>query len=179
MLNVYVLLGAKTTRASGNTSAEGSDSGKLLVGRLALADQQRIFVNGNEAPTGTSIFSGMRLQSPLGVNAVVQLGELGQVSLEPSTDLTLDFSNGHVAVTVASGEATLTTNDGVEGTLTAADGNVMKSEGTKASVLSTSARASAAKMSGKRKAAWIIIPVVAVIIIIAIVVADDDNNSPA
>lgn len=176
MLNVYVLMGARTSQASTNTP-EVSSSSKLLVGRLALADQQSIFVNGNEARTGTSIFSGMRLQSPDGVNAVVQLGALGHINLESSTDLTLDFSNARVAVTVASGNATLTTKEGVEATLTAPDGNIMKSVGTRGSVLSTNSAAAAA-MSGKKKAA-IIIPIVAAIVIIAIVVADDDDESPS
>ena len=177
MLNVYVLMGAKTSRASTNT-VEKTNSGKLLVGRLSLADQQTIYVNGNEAHTGTSIFSGMRLQSPVGVNAVIQLGALGQINLEPSTDLTLDFSTGRVAVTVSTGGATLTTNDGVEGTLTGADGNVMKSEGTKASMLSTNASATPAKMSGKRKALWWVFGIAAVVIITVVAIEVSDDESP-
>jgi hypothetical protein len=175
MLSVSVLAGAGTSKAS--TTTELISSGPLLVGRLALADQQSIFVNGTEARTGTSIFSGMRLQSPDGVNAAVQLGKLGHINLEPSTDLTLEFAEGRVAVTVAAGHATLTTRDGVEGVLTAADGNVMKSVGAKGTVLSSNSAATAAKMSNGRKAAWIIAGVAAVVII-AVVVATDDDDSP-
>ena len=175
MVNLFVLMGARTTRASTNATPEISSS--LLVGRLALADQQAIFVNGNEARTGTTIFSGMRLQSPVGVNAAVQLGALGNISLEQNTDLTLDFSSGRVAVTVSSGDATLTTKDGVVGSITAADGKVLNSNGSKAAVLSTNASAAAAKMSSKKKAGiWI--AVAAAVIIIIIVIAVSDNESP-
>ena len=176
MLSVSVLAGAGTSKAS--TTTEVISSGSLLVGRLALAEQQSIFVNGTEARTGTSIFSGMRLQSPDGVNAVVQLGKLGQINLEPSTDLTLEFAEGRVAVTIAAGDATLTTKDGVEGVLTAADGNVMKSVGVKGTVLTSNSTATAAKMSNGRKAAWILAGVAAVVII-AVVVATDDDDSPS
>lgn len=179
MLNLYVMMGARTSKASTNTSAGEVNSGKLIVGRLSLADQQKIYVNGNEAPAGTSIFSGMRLQSPAGVNAVVQLGALGQVSLDPGTDLTLDFSTGNVAVNVAAGGATLTTNEGVSGSLTSADGTVTRSEGTKASVLSTNPSAAAAKMSKNRKAFWWILGASAVIAIIVIAVVVNDDDSPS
>lgn len=179
MLNIYVMMGVRTSQASTNTTSENSNSGKLLVGRLSLADQQTIFVNGNEARTGTSIFSGMRLQSPTGVSAAVQLGALGQISLEPNTDLTLDFSTGHVAVSVAAGGATLTTNDGVEATLTGADGNVLKSNGTNAAVLSTNSAAAAAKMSGRRKALWWILGITAVVVITIVAVEISDDDSPS
>jgi hypothetical protein len=176
MLSVYVLMGAPVSKASTNSSADLSSS-KLLVGRLSMADQQVIFVNGNEARTGTTIFSGMRLQSPTGVSASVQLGALGQLNLDPGADVTLDFSDGRVSVKVAAGDVTLTTNDGVEATVTTSDGNVLKSENSKAAVLSTSA-AAAPKMSSSRKALWWIIGIGATIAIIWIAVEVSDDDSP-
>ncbi len=179
MLNIYVLMGAPTSRASTSPSAGEATSNKLMVGRLALADQQSIFVNGNEARTGTTIFSGMRLQSPAGVNALVQLGSLGHVDLEPGSDLTLDFTSAYVSVKVAAGAATLTTNDGVNAMVTSPDGKVAMSEGTKAAVLSSAGSLPAAKMSNKAKALWIIIPIAVVVTIIIVVVATDDDDSPS
>ena len=174
VINVYVLFGAPVSKAS-TTEATSS---RLLVGRLALADQQTIFVNGNEARTGTTIFSGMRLRSPAGVNAMVQLGAIGQLNLDAGADLTLEFSAGHVAVKVTSGDATLTTNDGVEATLTSSDGSVLTSENNKAAVLSTSA-AAAPKMSHERKVVWWIVGVGAAIAIIWIAIEVSDDNSPS
>jgi hypothetical protein len=140
-----------------------------------------MYVNGNQAGSGTTVFSGMRLQTPAGVDAVVQLGALGHLAIEPNTDLLLDFSTGRVEVKVASGDVTLATNDGVNGALTTADGRTLRSENAKAAVL-TSANGvttpAARRLSGKQKAA-IIIPIVAAIVIIAIVVADDDDESPS
>ena len=176
MFNVYIMTGARTSRAATAPGADTATANKLFVGRLALSNDQSILVNGNNAVTGTTIFSGMHLQSPEGVNAVVNLGTLGQLNLEPNTDLTLDFSSARVEVRVTSGDATLMTNEGVNATLMSASGEALRSEG-KAGVLSTTPRA-AAKMSGKKKAA-IIIPIVAAIIIIAVVVATNgDDNSP-
>lgn len=173
LLSVSFLMGTTTSRASTNSSL-------LLVGRLALAGEQSMYVNGNQAGSGTTVFSGMRLQTPAGVDAVVQLGALGHLNMEPNTDLLLDFSTGRVEVKVATGDVTLATNDGVNGALTTADGRMLRSEGAKAAVLMSANGAvpAARRLSGKQKAA-IIIPIVAAIVIIAIVVADDDDESPS
>jgi hypothetical protein len=176
MFNVCVLFSAGTTRAASNTGEVTSN--KLLVGRLAVAERQSIYVNGNEAGAGTSIFSGMRLQAPEGVNAAVQLGSLGRLTIEPNTDLTLDFTSSNVEVKVTSGEATLTTNTGISGTLTTADGNVLRSDGAKTATL-MSKNSGARALTKNQKAAAIILPIVAAVIIIAIVVAQDDDESPS
>lgn len=181
MLNVFVMTGARVSRAATNSGAVEGTANKLFVGRLTLANGQAILVNGNNAVTGTTIFSGMRLQSPDGVNASVQLGTLGQLSFEPNTDLTLDFSGSGIEVRVAAGNATLTSNDGVNAVLTGADGQALRSAG-KATTLSTKPRAAAAgwdQWSNKKKAAAIIIPAAIVITIIAIVVATNDDDSPS
>jgi hypothetical protein len=180
MLNVFIMTGARASRAATSSGTVEATANKLFVGRLALPDGQSILVNGTDAMTGTTIFSGMRLQSPDGVNASVQLGTLGQLSFEPNTDLTLDFSGSGVEVRVAAGNATLTSNDGVNAVLTGADGQALRSEG-KAATLSTKPRAVAKwdDWSNRKKAAAIIIPVAAAIVIIAIIVTRDDNNSPS
>ena len=180
MFNVYIMTGARTSRAATLPGAGEATANNLFVGRLTLADDQSILINGNNAGTGATIFSGMHLQSPDGVNAVVQLGTLGQLRLGPNTDLTLDFSSAGVDVKVAAGDATLMSNEGVNAMLTGADGNVLRSEG-KATTLSTKPKPRAAgwdEWSSKKKAAAIIIPVAAAIIIIAIVATNGDDNSP-
>lgn len=178
MFNVYIMTGARTSRAATLPGAVEATANKLFVGRLTLADDQSILVNGNDAVTGTTIFSGMHLQSRDGVNAVVQLGTLGQLSLGPNTDLTLDFSSAGVEVKVAAGDATLMSNEGVNAILTGADGTTLRSEG-KATTLSTKPRpADWDHWSRRKKAAAIIIPIAAAIIIIAIVATNGDDNSP-
>jgi hypothetical protein len=179
MLNVFIVTGARASRAATNSGAVEATANKLFVGRLALAGDQTILVNGNNAVTGTTIFSGMRLQSPDGVNASVQLGTLGQLSFEPNTDLTLDFSGANVEVRVAAGNATLMSNEGVNAMLTGADGKSYRSEG-KATTLRTKPRAADwDDWSNKKKAAAILIPAAVAITIIAIVVSRDNNNSPS
>lgn len=182
MLNLCVLYGAGTSRAATGTSASEASSAKLLTGRLTVAEQQTIFVNGNVAGAGTTIFSGMRLQTPEGVNATVQLGALGLVNIEPASDLTLDFTNNTVAVSISAGDAALTTTKDVAGTVTTSDGRVLKSENSKAGTLAsktTKARRGWDDWSDGEKAAAILIPAAIAAVIIIIVVADDDDESPA
>lgn len=182
MLTVFVMTTASNANASTNPNAAGAASNMLLVGRLSMADEQSIYVNGNQATNGTTIFSGMRLQSPDGVNAVVRLGSLGQLSFDPNTDLTLEFTNSLVQVKVASGTAMLTTNAGVAGVLTSPDGTVSRSDGATAATLTTAYATMpkpAAKMSNRARALWIILPIAAAVTIIAIVAANDDNDSPS
>jgi hypothetical protein len=182
LLNLCVLFGAGTSRAATSPGASETSSSKLLVGRLNVAEQQSVFVNGNVAGAGTTIFSGMRLQTPEGVNATVQLGALGQLSIEPGSDLTLDFSNSRVDVKIAAGDAALTTTKDVTGTLTTSDGRVLKSENSKAGTLAsktTKARRGWNDWSDGEKAAAILIPAAIAAIIIIVVVADDDDESPA
>lgn len=177
LLNVFVLAGASTTKA--NTSAGEVTANKMLAGRLSLASEQSMFVNGNQAVAGTTIFSGMRLQTPEGVDAAVQLGALGSIKIEPQSDLTLEFSNGSVEIKVMAGDVALTTNAGVNGTLTTADGRILRSNKALAGTLTSSNKTKAARALSKgQKAALIILPIVAAIIIIAVVVHDDDDESP-
>lgn len=179
MWSVFITTGARTSRAATDSDAVKATASKLFVGRLVLAGEQSIMVNGNNAVTGTTIFSGMRLQSSDGVNASVQLGTLGQLSFEPNTDLTLDFTASSVEVRVASGNATLMSNEGVDAVLTGTDGVALRSSG-KAATLTTRKRAAGwDDWSNKKKAAAIIIPAAIAITIIAIVVATNDDNSPS
>jgi hypothetical protein len=86
-----------------------------VLGRLVTTSNRPILVNGGAAATGTVIVSGARLATPAGSLATVQLANVGTVSIAPSSIVTLDFDATNVTVKVASGDATLTTADGVKG----------------------------------------------------------------
>lgn len=86
-----------------------------VLGRLVTTSNRPILVNGGEAATGTVIVSGARLITPAGSLATVQVANVGTVSIAPSSIVTLDFDATNVTVKVASGDATLTTADGVKG----------------------------------------------------------------
>jgi hypothetical protein len=88
-----------------------------LFGRLVANSDSVIIVNGNEARTGTTVFSGASLRTPAGVAASVQLGSLGVLDISPGTTLNLSFDEGSVAVDVSTGQAFLVTAEGISGSV--------------------------------------------------------------
>jgi hypothetical protein len=115
VMQLYVMAGPAV---SAKTGAPASP----FVGMLKLQGNQSILVNGNNAVSGTTIFSGSQLQTPEGVQGTVQLGEAGSLHISPNTSLTLTFDNQNVDVQVASGHAFLTTKPGVKGNVVTPDG---------------------------------------------------------
>ncbi len=104
-----------------------------LTGKLKTRDNKQISVNGNRVSTGTTVVSGARVETPEGVGATIDLGVLGRVDLAPQTSMTLTFGAARVAVNLSSGYVVLTTNKGVEGTVTDASGKVVATDATKTS----------------------------------------------
>lgn len=121
--NVYVFASGAVV-SSGKNSSEASAS-KVLLGKLITSSNRPIMVNGGEAITGTTILSGAQLTTPATNVATVQLDSLGSVTISPQSSVTLNFDRTSVTVKVASGYATLTTVEGVKGTVIGADGNVV------------------------------------------------------
>jgi hypothetical protein len=175
---IYVLANAGTTAATSAPTA-------LVFGRLNLSGNKLILVNGNEADTGMTIFSGAQLQTPEAVEATVQLGPAGHLDIAANSSLTLKFDSSSVDVYVTAGSALLSTNAGFTGTITTADGKVERSDPSTASVIGGvpvgAASRAAAKLTKEEKAAFIIIPIAIAAIIILVAASndsDDDNVSP-
>jgi hypothetical protein len=117
VINVYVFAaGAIVPKASESASA------KVLLGKLVTTSNRPIIVNGAEAITGTIILSGAQLTTPAASLATVQLDTLGTVTVAPKSNVTLTFDSKNVAVRIISGDATLSTVDGVKGTVLDANG---------------------------------------------------------
>jgi hypothetical protein len=113
VVNVFVF-------ANGATLA--SSNSQVLLGKLITMSNRPILVNGGEAITGATIISGAELTTPAGRIATVQVEKLATVSIAPSSSVTLSFDSKSVTVKVASGDATLTTAEGVKGTVIGANG---------------------------------------------------------
>ncbi len=112
--NVYVF-------ASG-TIAGSSKNANALLGKLITNSNRPVLVNGGDAITGTIILSGAQLVTPAAGGATVQLDKLGSVSIAPSSNVTLAFDLKNVTVKVFSGNAMVTTVEGVKGTVLGPDG---------------------------------------------------------
>lgn len=98
------------------------------TGRLTTRGNNPISLNGNRTHSGTTVLSGSELQTPAGVEASVQLGRLGHLSLDPETSLKLNFDDSSIDVTLSSGSATLTTNEGFNGSITTPDGETERTD---------------------------------------------------
>lgn len=88
-----------------------------VQGRLTTSGDNPVSVNGNNAKTGETIFSGQQIQTPAGTSATVELPGLGSVEIAPGSNITLTFSAGKISVVVISGCVTLRASDGVTGTV--------------------------------------------------------------
>jgi hypothetical protein len=119
IVNVYVFAAGAIVPKE---AASESVSSKMLLGRLVTMSNRPIIVNGAEAITGTIILSGAELTTPAASLATVQLDNVGTVTVAPSSSIVLNFDSKSVAVRIVSGDATLSTADGVKGTVIGANG---------------------------------------------------------
>jgi hypothetical protein len=88
-----------------------------VQGRLSTTGDNPVSVNGNNARTGETIFSGQRIATPAGTQATVDLPGLGSLDINRSSDVTLTFGEGRIGVVVLSGCVELETVKGVTGTV--------------------------------------------------------------
>ena|SRR2546421_391309 len=139
--------------ADGLKAAPAAQAGQL-TGRLTTRGNNPVTVNGNSAKSGETIFSGQQIQTPDGVGATIQLGQLGRVDIAPNTNLTLTFTDGRINVNLASGCVILATNRGVNGTI-AAQGTTQQTDSAKGGALDicTGATPGAAPIAGQGAAA--------------------------
>jgi hypothetical protein len=122
--NVYVFANGAMSSVK---NANEAGSAKVLLGKLITMSNRPILVNGGEAITGTIILSGAQLITSAASLATVQLDSLGTVMIAPNSNVTLTFDLKSVTVKVASGDATLTTSEGVKGTVISPDGTAANS----------------------------------------------------
>jgi hypothetical protein len=87
------------------------------IGKLRTRDNKPVNINGVQASTGASIFSGAEIECPEGVGATIELTTLGRIDISPKAKLVITFADGSVHVELTSGCVVLTTNKGVDGTV--------------------------------------------------------------
>ncbi len=131
LAQVYVNANLATKSAAAKTEA----TTLARTGKLITRGNHPISLNGNRTSSGTTVLSGSELLTPAGVGASVQLGRNGHLTLAPETSLTLDFDDASIDVTLNSGYATLTTNEGIRGSITMPDGKTVRNDATKLSTI--------------------------------------------
>ncbi len=115
------------------TSIAPSSATLKGTAKLLTRGDQAISINGNEATSGMTVFSGAQLLTPEDVGATVRIEGLGQLDLAPDTNASLKFDSNQVNVSLAGGYAVLTTNKNIDGLITTAEGVVARTDAAKGS----------------------------------------------
>jgi hypothetical protein len=144
--NVSTIIGTKSGLAvlrSGTvvnevTAGENGVAGVVpppqqFIARLTTTGNQPITVNGAAAASGANLLTGATIETPASVGATIDLGSLGELEIEPNTQLTLDFDhNGNlVKINLKRGCVRLRTKGNVNGEIETADGVKTKSDSKK------------------------------------------------
>jgi hypothetical protein len=115
VLQVYAAGGFALAAPEAGTVAPSSP--RQTQGRLTTTGDGAVSVNGNNARTGDTVFSGQQIRTPAGTAATVQLPGLGSVEVRPGSDVTLTFGEGGINVVVLGGCVRLSADAGVTGTI--------------------------------------------------------------
>ncbi len=114
------------------TSTAFAQVSPKLVGQLSVRGQ--VTLNGINATSGATVFGGSQIKTGANGSAIISLGKMGQVDLEPESELTLRLEAGIIGGHLRSGRATISAPIGVAVNLATMDG-VAVADGKRASVL--------------------------------------------
>ncbi|PYT01926.1 MAG: hypothetical protein DMF63_03590 [Acidobacteria bacterium] len=82
----------------------GKAAGELAVsGKSINGEAPFVFVNGELARSGRSVFSGSTITTSESTNAVINLSKLGKIELAPNTVLNLTFDANGISGALTSG----------------------------------------------------------------------------
>jgi hypothetical protein len=98
------------------------------LGRLVTRGNQPVTVNGNSVVSGATIPSGATISTSDGVGATINLGPLGSVELAPNTEVTIEYSDGRIKVTVIQGCLILRNKKGTYAEIDTAQGKVASND---------------------------------------------------
>lgn len=89
-------------------AAPGKAAGELTVsGKNVNGESPFVLVNGENARSGRSVFSGSTITTPENASAVMNLGKIGKIELAPATSLTLTFDEKGIFGDLTSGKVTV------------------------------------------------------------------------
>lgn len=154
-----------------------------FIARLTTTGNQPITINGASAVTGANLVTGAVIETPASVGATIDLGSLGELEIDPNTQLTLDFDHNAntVKANLKRGCLRLRTKDKVNGEIETADGVKTKSDSKKRTAVCYLVAASTSNdgLSGGAIAAIIAAIGGGAAVVIWALTKDDDVVSPA
>src|SRR5437667_8226107 len=86
VLQAYAL----PVRQPANDGNSAVPQGATLSGRLTTGGNKPISLNGGNARSGDTVFSGQSIQTPAGVGASVTIPGIGRVDIAPNSKLTFN-----------------------------------------------------------------------------------------
>lgn len=79
----------------------------IITGKNVNGQNPFVRVNGEMAQSGRSVFSASTIATPENANAVVNIGKLGKIELEPNTILSLSFDEKGISGNLTAGRVTV------------------------------------------------------------------------
>lgn len=152
-----------------------------FIARLTTTGGQPITINGASAASGANLLTGAVIETPAGVSATINLGSLGEIEIEPGSELTLEFDHtgNTVKVNLRRGCAKLRTNQNVSGQIDTPDGKSTKTDSNKrrAAACYAAAGSGASDGGGLGTGAWVAIgAAISGAVIAAIILTRDDDT---
>lgn len=94
-----------------------------VSGEITVTGQ--VTVNGKAAVSGATIFSDSTITTAAGSSAVVSLGKLGRVEVQPDSTMTLRFSDGSIVATLDQGRVRVSSSAGIATTVATKHGTAI------------------------------------------------------
>lgn len=108
--------------------ASPKTAGELLVSGSGISGEApTVFVNGETARSGRSVFSSSTIVTPENASAVVSFGKLGKVEIAPNSAFTVNFDDKTLSGDLTAGKLTV---------LTAAEGVSVRTQNNAVKILS-------------------------------------------
>ncbi len=103
-LSVAIIATYSTVALAGSDKVAGEIS---ISGKTANGENLFVKINGENAQSGRSIFTGSTVATPENASVVVNLGKAGRIELAPNTIMRLSFDEKAVAGDLSAGRVTV------------------------------------------------------------------------
>ncbi len=124
LTNVRLLAVISIVLALGVTAVVATQTAKPNSGKL-LQIAGNVTVNGTAAISGATVFSDSTITTAARSSAVVSLGKLGRVEVQPSSNMKLTFSDASVSVSMLdAGRVRISSSSNVNASTTTNDGTI-------------------------------------------------------
>jgi len=94
-----------------------------VAGEITVTGQ--VTVNGQPAVSNQSILSGAVISTAAGSSAVVSLGKLGRVEIQPESSMTLSFSETGIITMIDTGRVRISSSSGIAATATTKNATIV------------------------------------------------------